>query len=207
MEYAGGRRRGKAKLMGANGKQGARATVQSAERTLKKTKKKEKTDHKPSNSKKREHTSSTSSATEETEKGIRKNIKNQPTIPPSSELQVTSIRGSNVQLDELKSKKKNESSDSDCVSSITQEGPINESLRWEGVLSDPTAEEERIYQYKINRRKRYLLAAQKISTNGLTSSQAQSVSRKQDPCATVDCDTKSPTKTDSEQTSHTKQSP
>ncbi|XP_062031080.1 protein LIAT1 [Lepus europaeus] len=34
-------------------------------------------------------------------------------------------------------------------------GPINESLRWAGVLADPEAEKERIRLYKVNRRKRY----------------------------------------------------
>ncbi|XP_020862661.1 protein LIAT1 isoform X3 [Phascolarctos cinereus] len=36
---------------------------------------------------------------------------------------------------------------------------INESLRWEGILEDPVAEEERIHIYKLNRRKRYRLSA------------------------------------------------
>ncbi|XP_074045261.1 protein LIAT1 [Macrotis lagotis] len=36
---------------------------------------------------------------------------------------------------------------------------INESLRWQGVLEDPVAEEERIRIYKLNRRKRYRLSA------------------------------------------------
>ncbi|XP_017204795.3 protein LIAT1 [Oryctolagus cuniculus] len=34
-------------------------------------------------------------------------------------------------------------------------GPVNESLRWVGVLADPEAEKERIRLYKVNRRKRY----------------------------------------------------
>ncbi|XP_054988191.1 protein LIAT1 [Sorex araneus] len=34
-------------------------------------------------------------------------------------------------------------------------GQANESLRWDGVLTDPEAEEERIRIYKVNRRKRY----------------------------------------------------
>lgn len=37
---------------------------------------------------------------------------------------------------------------------------INESLRWEGVLEDPDQERERLKIYKMNRRKRYLAAAQ-----------------------------------------------
>ncbi|KAM6174596.1 protein LIAT1 [Erethizon dorsatum] len=32
---------------------------------------------------------------------------------------------------------------------------VNESLRWDGILSDPEAEKERIRIYKLNRRKRY----------------------------------------------------
>lgn len=35
---------------------------------------------------------------------------------------------------------------------------IQNSLRWEGVLEDPVAEQERIEVYKANRRKRYLAA-------------------------------------------------
>ncbi|KAK7803803.1 hypothetical protein U0070_001765 [Myodes glareolus] len=38
---------------------------------------------------------------------------------------------------------------------------INESLRWDGVLTDPEAEKERIRIYKMNRRKRYRLVALK----------------------------------------------
>ncbi|XP_075417357.1 protein LIAT1 [Tenrec ecaudatus] len=38
---------------------------------------------------------------------------------------------------------------------------INESLRWEGVLTDPEAEKERIRIYKQNRRKRYRTLALK----------------------------------------------
>uniref|UniRef100_UPI00398ED6C0 protein LIAT1 n=1 Tax=Pristiophorus japonicus TaxID=55135 RepID=UPI00398ED6C0 len=37
---------------------------------------------------------------------------------------------------------------------------INETLRWDGVLEDPVAEDERIKLYKLNRQRRYL-AAQK----------------------------------------------
>ncbi|XP_015851690.1 protein LIAT1 isoform X2 [Peromyscus maniculatus bairdii] len=38
---------------------------------------------------------------------------------------------------------------------------INESLRWDGILTDPEAEKERIRIYKLNRRKRYRLVALK----------------------------------------------
>ena len=51
----------------------------------------------------------------------------------------------------------------------------NESLRWDNTLDDPTAEAERIRIYKINRRKRYLAAANKnynewVSGSGSSSS-------------------------------------
>lgn len=38
---------------------------------------------------------------------------------------------------------------------------VNESLRWDGILSDPEAEKERIRIYKVNRRKRYRILALK----------------------------------------------
>ncbi|XP_027423544.1 protein LIAT1 [Zalophus californianus] len=38
---------------------------------------------------------------------------------------------------------------------------INESLRWDGILTDPEAERERIRVYKLNRRKRYRILALK----------------------------------------------
>uniref|UniRef100_A0A8D1LKW2 Protein LIAT1 n=1 Tax=Sus scrofa TaxID=9823 RepID=A0A8D1LKW2_PIG len=38
---------------------------------------------------------------------------------------------------------------------------VNESLRWDGVLADPEAENERIRVYKLNRRKRYRMWALK----------------------------------------------
>ncbi|XP_072909421.1 protein LIAT1 [Hemitrygon akajei] len=45
------------------------------------------------------------------------------------------------------------------VSSIDQLATsVNESLRWDGVLDDPVAEEERIKLYKLNRQLRYLAA-------------------------------------------------
>ncbi|KAG5844746.1 hypothetical protein ANANG_G00165830 [Anguilla anguilla] len=39
-------------------------------------------------------------------------------------------------------------------------GPAQESLRWEGVLADPAAEEERLEVYRANRRRRYYLSTQ-----------------------------------------------
>ncbi|KAJ7308826.1 hypothetical protein JRQ81_008095 [Phrynocephalus forsythii] len=34
--------------------------------------------------------------------------------------------------------------------------PSNESLRWDGTLDDPVAEEERMWRYRLHRRKRYI---------------------------------------------------
>ncbi|KAL4647624.1 protein LIAT1 [Arapaima gigas] len=45
---------------------------------------------------------------------------------------------------------------------------IQESLRWEGVLEDPVAEQQRIEVYKANRRKRYLAALHR-QLNNMTS--------------------------------------
>ncbi|XP_053223844.1 protein LIAT1 isoform X1 [Podarcis raffonei] len=43
------------------------------------------------------------------------------------------------------------------ISFLTQNDSVlsNESLRWDGVLDDPIAEEERLWIYRLNRRKRY----------------------------------------------------
>ncbi|XP_034995852.1 protein LIAT1 [Zootoca vivipara] len=43
------------------------------------------------------------------------------------------------------------------ISFLTQNNCVlsNESLRWDGILDDPIAEEERLWVYRLNRRKRY----------------------------------------------------
>uniref|UniRef100_A0A8C6DI97 Protein LIAT1 n=1 Tax=Moschus moschiferus TaxID=68415 RepID=A0A8C6DI97_MOSMO len=43
----------------------------------------------------------------------------------------------------------------------TLSNQVNESLRWDGILTDPEAEKERIRIYKLNRRKRYRVWALK----------------------------------------------
>ncbi|XP_074870168.1 protein LIAT1 [Carettochelys insculpta] len=60
---------------------------------------------------------------------------------------------------------------------------INESLRWDGKLEDPAAEEERLHIYKLNRRKRYgLYVQQQLPTEPcLTLSHFPLLSNK-DPC-------------------------
>nr|XP_003227929.2 PREDICTED: protein LIAT1 [Anolis carolinensis] len=47
---------------------------------------------------------------------------------------------------------------STSASSVLTQGDseaTNESLRWDGILEDPVAEEERLWKYRLNRRKRY----------------------------------------------------
>ncbi|XP_069827317.1 protein LIAT1 isoform X2 [Dendropsophus ebraccatus] len=130
-----------------------------------------------SSSKKRGHVSSTPSTADEAENS-------RPIVPSSSELQTTTINDSRDKSDECKIRKETESAG---LSTKVQECPINESLRWEGVLEDPVAEEERIRQYKINRRKRYLLAAQKSSSLPSTGlKESLSEGRNHDHCKKVD---------------------
>ncbi|XP_021271118.1 protein LIAT1 isoform X2 [Numida meleagris] len=43
---------------------------------------------------------------------------------------------------------------------LTLSAWFNESLRWDGILEDPAAEEERLRTYRLNRRKRYGLHLQ-----------------------------------------------
>lgn len=147
-------------------KQSARSAADRGEKSKKKAKKKVKSDQKTTNvNKKRGHTSSTPPTSDEIDKSIHKSLKNQKSIPLSSEMQVTMISEATDNSDGVANKTSIKSADTAILSTTTQEVVNNESLRWEGVLDDPAAEEERIRQYKINRRKRYLLAAQKSVHN------------------------------------------
>ncbi|XP_075706520.1 protein LIAT1 [Rhinoderma darwinii] len=190
----------RAKARSKQGKETPRLTAASAERNrLPKKKKKEKVHTKAS--KKRGHVSSTPSTADEAEKHISENTKSWPNIPPSLELKRATLSDSKDKSDELN----NEEIESGSLSTIVQESPVNESLRWEGVLEDPIAEEERIRQYKINRRKRYLLAGQKsyfAPSAGLE--EPLLVGRKQDPCIKVDRRNKSTTENAEECTSDLK---
>ncbi|XP_056412875.1 protein LIAT1 [Hyla sarda] len=144
MEGSRNSQRSRAKPRSKQEKDTSKLRAASSQEEGKLAKKKEKISRTPS--KKRGHVSSTPSTADEAE-----NTKSQPNIPPSSEQQAATKCG-------LKDRKGTESA---CVSTKVQDGLVNESLRWEGTLEDPVAEEERIRQYKINRRKRYLLATQK----------------------------------------------
>ncbi|KAM4045439.1 protein LIAT1 [Anomaloglossus baeobatrachus] len=150
MEEASSKQGTRAKQRSQQGKQSSRLSAERSKLPKKKEKLLTKT------SKKRGHVSSTPSTADEGE-----NIKNQPIILASSELQITTISDSKDKSDGSKTKEETEPT---CLATVAQEDEVNESLRWEGVLEDPVAEEKRICQYKINRRKRYLLVAQKSSS-------------------------------------------
>ncbi|XP_042735891.1 protein LIAT1 [Lagopus leucura] len=49
---------------------------------------------------------------------------------------------------------------SDSAQSKAKGAQFKESLRWDGILEDPAAEEERLQTYRLNRRKRYELYLQ-----------------------------------------------
>lgn len=80
-------------------------------------------------------------------------------------MQVTKISETSDNKNGVENKTSIISAETASLSTTAQEVVYNESLRWVGVLDDATAEEERIHQYKINRRKRYLLAARKSTQN------------------------------------------
>ncbi|KAM5179583.1 protein LIAT1 [Mantella aurantiaca] len=166
MEIVGTDQQIRDKVQTKHDKQTGRFTAERSEKSKKKAKKKVKSDQKTTNvTKKRGHTSSTPSTSDEVDKGIHKSLRHQQVAPASSEMQVTKISETTGKSDGVSSKTSIISSATASLSTATQEVVCNESLRWEGVLDDAAAEEERIRQYKINRRKRYLLAAQKSTHN------------------------------------------
>ncbi|XP_072099860.1 protein LIAT1 [Mobula birostris] len=83
-----------------------------------------------------------------------------PTAPPS--IETSSSQGDSKSCpDHMESSVKSNGDNGDHTeaSSIDQLATsVNESLRWDGVLDDPVAEEERIKLYKLNRQLRYLAA-------------------------------------------------
>ncbi|KAG8587618.1 hypothetical protein GDO81_005726 [Engystomops pustulosus] len=131
-------------------KETTRWNITSAERS--KSPKKEKIQKKFR--KKKGHVSNTPSTAEEEEITT-----SQPFISPSPKLQTTISDSKN----KSEKTKKNKTIDAMYSATVAQKDQVKESLRWDGVLEDPVAEEERIRQYKINRRIRYLLAAKKQS--------------------------------------------
>ncbi|XP_068124724.1 protein LIAT1 [Hyperolius riggenbachi] len=212
MEAAGADQQVKGKLRTKHDKQPARATAEHSDRSKTNAKKKQKEKHDQktsSNNKKRGRTSSstTPSSDHGTDRSARKSAKNHLVIPPSSELQARTTNESNVPSDVMTTIASNGSDDTNGLSTTTQV-LVNESLRWEGALDDPAAEEERIHEYKINRRKRYLLAAQKSSCNTSLSQGPRgllSTAHNQETGSCGKSDSDEPlTKTDTESTSKTK---
>ncbi|MEE6469472.1 hypothetical protein FKM82_008642 [Ascaphus truei] len=186
MEVAGGDRQRGEKLKAS--KQPTRATAMSSEK--RKSKKKERSAHKAiSDHKKVGHTSSTPNTSDETDKHHNKNVKSRPFMPTSSDPQINTINYLILEKEDFKSKNEEVAPATAWPSSIVLEGLVNETLRWEGILDDPVAEEERIRKYKINRRKRYLLAAQQtsFSANNLTKEHPATLhsTQKQDPYPSV----------------------
>ncbi|CAH2222663.1 Hypothetical predicted protein [Pelobates cultripes] len=158
-----GDQKGNERRTKTGGNQAARTTPASSERSKKKSKKKK---QKPqTQSKKRGHASTSPSTCEETDKtSSTKNPTTLPLILQSSDLLYTTSCESSVKNGGLKTEKDNISVSTKCSPGV-QNVPLNESLRWVGILDDPVKEEERIRQYKINRRKRYLLAGQQNAHN------------------------------------------
>ncbi|KAK2493517.1 hypothetical protein MC885_017901 [Smutsia gigantea] len=77
-----------------------------------------------------------------------------PTCSPRSRLPPISGSASDLTKRKMKKKKK-KTKGSGKRDEEKLPSQINESLRWDGILSDPEAEKERIRIYKLNRRKRY----------------------------------------------------
>ncbi|KAE8624956.1 hypothetical protein XENTR_v10006105 [Xenopus tropicalis] len=180
MDASGADLRDREKQTSKHSKQPFRALVTSSGKVKKKTKKKERTN----SIKKRGRTSSTPTTSDEADKHNAKSKKSQKHIPlPLSPRDVSMTKHKLKKDDaECDTEKSNPSGSS---SSIAQEGAVNESLRWEGALDDPVAEEERIQQYKINRRKRYLLAAQQATCNNSNSENSLHEDLKLEPCTPV----------------------
>ncbi|OCT95049.1 protein LIAT1 [Xenopus laevis] len=165
MDASGADQQDREKIKSKQGKQPFQALVTSSGKGKKKTKTKERTN----SIKKRGRASSTPSTSDEADKHNTKSKQHQKLTPLPLSPQEVSMTKHKLEKDEAECGAEKKSSPSGRSSSITQGGGLNESLRWEGALDDPVAEEERIRQYKINRRKRYLLAAQQSTCNKFNS--------------------------------------
>lgn len=99
-----------------------------------------------------------------TDKHHHKTRKQQAHSPPSLEIPSPGRNPDSAQNNTEENQKDTEiskvvvSTSTTLDSSQTDQGlsaQLNESLRWDGILEDPVAEEERLRIYKVNRRKRY----------------------------------------------------
>lgn len=180
---------------GVKVKAGSRQHSKTTSAEKKKHRKKDKHAKTGIDSKKRSHSSSTPTSDETAHN--QKNWKQPPKASPSETVDKSSCARKASRRTPKKEERKAPSSSSSSVASSSNpvqelSDQINESLRWEGVLDDPLAEEERIRQYKANRRRRYMLAANADSKVAVRMSQEvmeNRYSQEQRPqlVADVDC--------------------
>ncbi|KAJ8266742.1 hypothetical protein GJAV_G00134190 [Gymnothorax javanicus] len=140
----------------------------------KQMKKKKKSDKKKSSgrSKKRGH-SSTPSHSDDADKQLSEVIASSSSMQSGPDVERTSVQRAEVMgtaarpCMEARSRDIQEGEGPTVAASpdphpedIAHNSQCQESLRWEGVLADPLAEEERMELYRANRRRRYYLSAQ-----------------------------------------------
>ncbi|XP_038670363.1 protein LIAT1 [Scyliorhinus canicula] len=140
-----------------------------AESAQKKKIKKRRDKEKKKSSRMRRHSSSTPSTSEETVAAHKHGKTSRRHLySPNIEAPASQGDASHKTPTDISNKANgNQGSCSDSVYSVDQLATsINETLRWDGVLEDPVAEEERIKLYKLNRQLRYL-AAQKSTSKDI----------------------------------------
>ncbi|XP_065429306.1 protein LIAT1 [Chrysemys picta bellii] len=131
-------------------------------------KKKKKADQDDSNTRSSGHGSSPS-ASDETDKHHSKSRKHQTlsaqlleilSVRKDPDLAQNAVKGIHIdaEINKFLLSASNTSGSTQTEQDISDQ--INESLRWDGILEDPAAEEERLRIYKLNRRKRYGLYVQ-----------------------------------------------
>lgn len=86
--------------------------------------------------------------------------KNSKQSKSNKDKSITKSAPAGVKLPESSSKGRESGSGTTTTAQNTNSSVVNESLRWDNVLDDSEEERERIRIYKMNRRKRYLAAAQ-----------------------------------------------
>ncbi|XP_043910223.1 protein LIAT1 [Protopterus annectens] len=144
-----------------DGDPGIKAT--STEQGNKKKKKTKKDKEKRKSGGKKISHSSSPSVSDEMDKPQKKNCKHQSLTVASFEK--SDVQNTEKELYQVKCRSYKPVESKDFSSSVDQSlsNQLNESLRWDGILDDPVAEEKRIEIYKMNRRKRYMAALQNAS--------------------------------------------
>ncbi|GCB62458.1 protein LIAT1 [Scyliorhinus torazame] len=141
-----------------------------AELAQKKKIKKGRDKEKKKSSKMRRHSSSTPSTSEETvsaHKHGKTSRRHLYSASPNIEAPASQGDASHKKPTDISNTANgNQGSGGGSVYSVDQLATsINETLRWDGVLEDPVAEEERIKLYKLNRQLRYLAAQKSTCKN------------------------------------------